>query len=881
MRKFFRFIVFVGLGVLVLPSSAQNLISDTAAFNHMIECYQQRKALLGNRIPALFDTADTIKNSNLQEATRFLIAYAPLSDLGNLSPEYFRTQAALALETKRVFAWGKSIPSEVFVHFVLPYRVNNENPDSARQVFFRELQSRIQNMTMYDAALEVNHWCHEQVAYKSTDERTSSPLATMKTAYGRCGEESTFTVTAMRSVGIPARQVYTPRWAHTDDNHAWVEVWVDGKWYFMGACEPDPELNMGWFAGPATRAIMMHTNTFGQYNGPEKTLVKTPLFSKLNLLSNYAQVKKAEVKVVDIAGKPMPDVQVDFMVYNYAEFYPFASFTTDNNGSCSLETGFGDLLVWVTDGSHYTWRVLPSEHVYPLEIVFDTSAVSSLSGEENLYLLPPPLGKIVIPESAKKNENEQRLIRENEIREKYIATFPDSARLVDKYKNDPNAWYLIGYVVKSRGNYASIETFYNNASENLKKDALALLSAISEKDLHDVPTYVLNDHLQNAARFKSKLCPTRELYVNYVLSPRIGRELLTPWRADIQKAFGKKQGKMIGRNPQLLIDWVNKQIAIDHELNYYGTPVSPMGVYNMRIADEYSRNVFFVACCRSFGVPARIEPATNKAQYYSGSWIDAFPVNSATGNGKGYLKLNQNSSFVPVYYTHFTIAKLHNGRFNSLNYEFDETLKSFPATLELEPGTYRLMTGNRQPDGSVFTYTTFFEIEANRTHKETIVFNEKTGFPDVLFTLDGDAEMGGPGLDAVTGVKFLMGNGPVVFALIDPRTEPGKHYLTELQQSADALNMWPVKFALILPSDFDNAGFAESQWQGLPKSALWLYDTDGGFQKILEASSGEKANLPVIVYTSGNTGRVFFYCSGYQINTAQMLLKTIRKVESR
>lgn len=71
----------------------------------------------------------------------------------------------------------------------------------------------------------------------------------VKTAYGRCGEESTFTVAALRSVGIPARQVYTPRWAHTDDNHAWVER-ADGEWYFFGACEPEPVLNLGWFNAP-------------------------------------------------------------------------------------------------------------------------------------------------------------------------------------------------------------------------------------------------------------------------------------------------------------------------------------------------------------------------------------------------------------------------------------------------------------------------------------------------------------------------------------------------------------------------------------------------------------------------------------------------------
>ena len=58
----------------------------------------------------------------------------------------------------------------MFRHFVLVYRVNNENLDSSRLVFFNELKDRIKNMTMYDAALEVNHWCHEYVNYKELTE---------------------------------------------------------------------------------------------------------------------------------------------------------------------------------------------------------------------------------------------------------------------------------------------------------------------------------------------------------------------------------------------------------------------------------------------------------------------------------------------------------------------------------------------------------------------------------------------------------------------------------------------------------------------------------------------------------------------------------------
>ena len=58
-----------------------------------------------------------------------------------------------------------------------------------------------------------NRWCAEEATYRSTDGRTSSPLEVYQRGYGRCGEESTLLVTALRSVGIAARQVYVPWWS--------------------------------------------------------------------------------------------------------------------------------------------------------------------------------------------------------------------------------------------------------------------------------------------------------------------------------------------------------------------------------------------------------------------------------------------------------------------------------------------------------------------------------------------------------------------------------------------------------------------------------------------------------------------------------------------
>ena len=134
-----------------------------------------------------------------------------------------------------------------------------------------------------------------------------SPLATVSTAYGRCGEESTLLVAALRSVGIPARQVYTPRWAHTDDNHAWVEAWADGKWHFLGACEPEPVLDLGWFNAPASRGMLMHTKVFGRYEGKEEVMSVNPTYTEINVIDNYAPTAQAKVMVKDEAGSPVPD----------------------------------------------------------------------------------------------------------------------------------------------------------------------------------------------------------------------------------------------------------------------------------------------------------------------------------------------------------------------------------------------------------------------------------------------------------------------------------------------------------------------------------------------------------------------------------------------
>lgn len=211
-----------------------------------------------------------------EEALDFLYSTMSLPDSADYSAKFYEDNVDASLRARAEMPWGNAVPDREFLHFVIPVRVNNENLDMSRVAFYEELKDRVADMSMRDAILEVNHWCHEKVTYRPSDARTSSPLSSVSQAIGRCGEESTFTVAALRSVGIPARQIYTPRWAHTDDNHAWVEAWADGKWYFIGACEPEPVLDLAWFNAPASRGLLMSTNVAGRYDGPEEVLSAQP-----------------------------------------------------------------------------------------------------------------------------------------------------------------------------------------------------------------------------------------------------------------------------------------------------------------------------------------------------------------------------------------------------------------------------------------------------------------------------------------------------------------------------------------------------------------------------------------------------------------------------
>ncbi|HWS01430.1 MAG TPA: transglutaminase domain-containing protein, partial [Prolixibacteraceae bacterium] len=585
------------------------LISNQDRLNDIEKMLRVQKELTSNARVNIWSVLDNPSSGTEQQALKFLYAYMPLSDLADYPPDFMLANVRQSLLARKEMAWGSTIPEEEFLHFVLPLRVNNENLDSFRLAYYVEIKARIKGLTMKDAALEINHWCHEKVNYRGTDSRTSAPMSTIKKSFGRCGEESTFTVAAMRTAGIPSRQVYTPRWAHTDDNHAWVEVWIDGKWHFMGACEPDAELDRGWFSEPSQRTMLVHTRTYGRYFGSEEVLDAEDRFSELNLTSGYAATKKVTVLVNNSNGAAVGGAKVAFKLYNYAEFYPLATLETDSNGIARFTTGLGDLLVWASKEGQFAYKKVNVPTTDTLRLTLDGSHASTLT--ENLDMVPPKISKAILPVSDEdKRINDKRLAAEDSIRNSYMTTFKDSG-WVSSYadKQMLPADTLMRILRLSYGNWKEMISYIENNKATARHLLFPLTLVISDKDLSDTRAAILGDHLSGsfAAQMPSDL--PREIFEKYILSPRVDLEILSPWRNFLGKNLGNEMAASTKKDITVLTKWIRNNIRIDPVANKHSrAPLTPIGVYNLRAADPLSRDIFFVAACRTFGIPARLNP---------------------------------------------------------------------------------------------------------------------------------------------------------------------------------------------------------------------------------------------------------------------------------
>ena len=829
-----------------------------------------------------------------REALTFLYAYMPLADAVDYPAEYFLDQVRASFRIREEMGWN--VPEREFRHFVLPIRVNNENLDTARVVFYRELKPRVQGLSMEEAILEVNHWCHEKMTYQPSDARTSSPLASVQNALGRCGEESTFCVAALRSVGIPARQVYTPRWAHTDDNHAWVEAWANGEWHFIGACEPEPVLDLGWFNGPASRAMLMHTKVFGRYDGPEEVVLESPNYTEINLIDHYATTARADFRVVDADGAPVEGARVDFCIYNYAEFYPAVSKYTDADGRTFLSSGLGDLLVWASKDGAYGYA--------KCSFGKDTEVTVTLGlvpEREMLDIVPPP-ENVRLPEvtPAQRAENDRRAAREDSLRHAYEATFPTHEEALAFTQEYGYGHHMVFPIEWSRGNWRTIEAFMAQADDHAWVEPLLL--TLSRKDFHDITLDVLMDSYNNR---------------DAILGPRVENEFLSPYKGFFKEWLNEYHRQSLS-DPDSLVSWIRREVKVVNNPLAWDIPTTPIGTHRSGIASPRSRGIYFVALARTLGIDARKNPMNGKIQYRTdGDWLDVDfdGAGPAVAAPKGTLRLTYTPDKVvdnPRYYSHFSLSKIENGRPRLMEFDEGEVdmgggvdwAHVFKDGFPLEEGRYLLVSGNRLPSGAVPVSMVFFDVVAGR---ETVVplvlrsgadevpvlgtFDAETQFVPVPFTKteDGDVLSSVIPSEAKESLLSSVGAGRYALALLEPGKEPTNHVLRDLAVAREKLEAWGRPIVLLCSNETAmhrlQVEMSEGRYGLLPDTIVLGLDTEGAVQQGIEqgmkvgpaSASGAPSRLPLVILAD-TSGSVYFLSEGYTIGLGEQLAATVAKL---
>lgn len=795
---------------------------------------------------------------------KFLYGTMPIRDAGEYDFDIFLSYVRHAIFLRETMERCKNLPEDIFVHYVLYYRINSENITDCRKFFYDELKDRIAGKSDKDAVIEINYWCAENVTYESTDERTMSPAAVYKACAGRCGEESTFTVTAMRSVGIPARQVYTPWWAHCDDNHAWVEVYISGKWHFLGACEPEEVLNTGWFLGASGRSLLVYARTFSDFmsDSKEEYITKDGGLVYYNSTSTYTETRLLTVLVLDNGGNPVQGAEISIEILNMAKFAGMTTLFTDSEGKAGITIGKGDINIRVMKDGFFGERLVKITEGDFVEIILDTdlSEMSFVTDKWVKMDISAPSDKQVNRQtltSEQKNRHRTRTKEAIKLRmEKEEAYY--SKRLADEYPEQREILRL------AKGNFNEVYKFLNKNDDYKRGE---LLKTLSVKDYKDLKADILESHLE-AVKGELK----DEIYFKNLLCPRIYLEEMTAFRSFINGYFDEETKALFIKKPYSIWEYIEKNIEYIPELDYRTICSTPVGCLKLKKGNPLSKKILFVAICRTLGIPAFLNKATLTPEYYNGDVFMRVMKNEEDNRAKyAELTLSVEDGSKWGYYRNYTLGVLRKDRFVTLDYE-DIRFNGNVLKLNLDSGIYRLITTLRMPNGNQKAEMRIFSLISGE--QKTVEMRLRESRTEDMLTENSlnDFE-----ITEETGeeIKFsdIIKDKSGILAFLDEGKEPTEHVLNEMKILSTELQAMEEEIIFVVKDKeaLKNTTL-ESVISVIPKIRVY-YDKDmENVEPLARKMYVDPEKLPLLIaLKNGLTG--IYACSGYNVGSVDLMMK--------
>ena len=651
---------------------------------------------------------------------------------------------------------------------------------------------------------------------------------------------------------MPARQVYAPKWSHCDDNHAWVEIWCDGKWYFLGACEPEEILNKGWFTNASSRAMMIHSRIFDTKIPEGEVIGRDGMVTMLNELKRYAVTKEITVSVKDDQGLPVEGAEVSFEVLNYSEYAPIAEKETDENGRAVLTTGLGSLHISVRACCNEEWlhaeKAMNTETEDSCEICLRHQTAGENAGYEkwtaaDMFAPHDAPVNTDMPDPEQKERGNKRLAAANAHREQKVRNWrnPECERFLQKEVNRIEKAVAASY----------------------RED---LLNVLTEKDRTDCLSDVLEEHLDLAIPYHGMM--NRDTFVSYVLNPRVDDEVLQKYRREIKNKFSRDEKQELRNDPSQIWKLVEKAVVSRPEKERSSVITTPAGCLNTCTGSFLSKKILFVAMARTLGVPARLNPHDRSMEYMeNGKFV---PVLAKTEkNSTLILKSGEDTQW--KYFQNWSIAKLENGRYVSLKLG-TEAFENQHMNLPLESGKYRILTSNRLPNGNMFANEYHFEIQPGETKEIDLVLRE-ADLEDMLenismpeFTLrreDG----------STVKASELTADGKHILAFLEEEKEPTEHILNEMMEQEEAFAGYAEKIIFVVRSkDALETPTLSKALKKLKNVQIYYDDFSEIINTLGRRMYVDPDKLPLIIVTNGSLNGIYA-TSGYNVGTGDMLLR--------
>lgn len=813
---------------------------------------------------ANFEKAAKENSEDVIFAAKWIYANSPLSDMANYPFDMFLNCAQHGVFLRENSPYSKDIPEDIFLNYVLHIRINEEELCDCRKLFWDILKDRVKGMNARDAIIETNYWNAENVMYQLTDSRTISALGAYYSAYGRCGEESNFGVNVYRAIGVPSRQIYTPRWAHCDDNHAWVEVYCDGKWHFLGACEPEEVLNKGWFTNASSRAMLIHSRCFGKIDG-EEVISKVGMATFLNNLKLYAVTKTLTVIVKDTNGNLVEDAQVSFGILNYSNIFNSAILKTGKDGKAHITCGLGSLNIHVKKDGVFCEKMVFTPDVDTVEMVLENQPVEYDVWQHFVAIAP----KDQIVNGAKPTEEQKELCQKktaaaNEKRNNRVAAMfcEEKAKAVcEKYGYSKEIYDVL---FESRSNVNNLIEFLEDEKYTPHQKEKIILT-LSKKDRRDVNTDILREALDYTKDFAFE---DEEMFYKYIVCPRAYFEPMSAYRKFIDEFFTQAEKEQFINNPKSVWEYINKNIAFNPDIEYGQIVTQPKGALTVKNASVLSKKILFVAICRTLGIMARINPLNTMAEYYANG--EFIPVETEE-KGDCTIIFEKESEETWQYYPDFSIGILVDGEYQTLSL-FDEKWEGNQMKISVMSGKYRIITDNRLPNGNIFANKYHFEIKSGETKTVKLV-KHHADLSQMLDNFDLDEfKVFDENGNKVLGSEITKDKKAVLMWL-EQGMEPTEHLLNEmLDQEEDYQNVdADIVFIVKDKSALENAK-VKLVLDTFKHIKVYYDSFVPNVETIARRMYVDPDKLPLVVITTKQLNAVYA-CSGYNVGTGDMIIK--------